>query len=88
MDSGNWTGHTLTVLARCFDKNGNLIGFAYLEGHQGEDHLTEIGYMSLQPDDLGRYDLDSWYGDFLGAYEIESSDKHWESLIKNNNCSK
>ena len=88
MDSGNWTGHTLTVLARCFDDNGNLIGFAYLEGHQGEDHLTEIGYMSLQPDNLGRYDLDSWYGDFLGAYEIESSDKHWESLIKNNNCSK
>lgn len=87
-DSGNWTGHTLTVLARCFDDNGNLIGFAYLEGHQGEDHLTEIGYMSLERRPDGRFDLDSWYGDFLGAYEIESSDKHWESLIKNNNCSK
>jgi len=87
-DSGNWTGHTLTVLARKFDENGNVIGFAYLEGHQALDKLAELGFMDLIENPLTqKNDLDLWFGDFLGAYEMEGSDAHWNGMI-NSSCSK
>ena len=76
--NSNWKGHTLTVVARTFDDKGYVTGFAYIEGHTG-GNKTRIGYMNVAsdssiPDYNGNvYNIDSWYGNYLGTFEIESS---------------
>lgn len=67
----NWVGHTMTVLCRDFDSDGNIIGFAYIEGHiQGG--RTSLGYMGTNSTWKAGVDtIDLWIGNFLGTYEIE-----------------
>lgn len=96
-DSGNWEGHTMTILARSFDAEGNIIGFSYIEGHTGGGK-TDVGYMTIKPvynDDWSlKYDcLDSWNGIFMGAYEFQSTDEHKkgaekEKKLENSGCIK
>lgn len=70
---GTWIGHTLTVVSREFDSNGNVIGIVYIEGHTGGDK-TSLGYMSLNKKwQSGVFNLDAWYGVFEGTFEIERS---------------
>ena len=72
----DWKGHTMTVVARTFDDKGYVTGFAYIEGHTGGGK-TRIGYMNVTSDyaihdyDGNVYTIDSWYGNYLGTYEIE-----------------
>lgn len=71
-------GHTLTVVARTFDKNGNISGFAYIEGHCKDD--TNIGFINLGKDTIcldftGKTSrIDSWLGKITGLYEIEGKE--------------
>ena len=75
----SWQGHTLTVVARTFDSRGYVTGFAYIEGHTGGNQ-TKIGYMNISKDsnipdyDGNVYHIDSWYGDYKGTYEFDSTD--------------
>lgn len=76
----NFDGHVLIVTARTFDDNGAVTGFMYMEGHS-KGNRTEQGYMTLNSN--GKmvsqniksndwYDqLDSWVGNYLGAFEIQ-----------------
>lgn len=91
-DSGNWEGHTMTILARTFDADGNVTGFSYIEGHTGGGK-TEVGYMTIKPvynDDWTlKYDcLDSWNGVFMGAYEFQSTDDNKKGAEREKNLEK
>lgn len=71
VDGENWIGHTMTVLCRDFDSDGNVIGFAYIEGHTSGDR-TELGYMGTNTTYIaGINTIDYWIGDYLGTFEIE-----------------
>ncbi|WP_027728624.1 RHS repeat-associated core domain-containing protein [Treponema sp. C6A8] len=85
--SKNWKGHTITVIARSFDASGNITGFAYIEGHYG-GNATRIGYMNVGGSKIADYDggittIDSIYGNYVGTFEIESS-----NAIKSGGCAK
>lgn len=91
-DSGNWEGHTMTILARTFDADGNVTGFSYIEGHSGGGK-TEVGYMTIKPvynDDWTlKYDcLDSWNGIFMGAYEFQSTADNKKGAEREKNLEK
>lgn len=80
-DSGNWVGHTVTILARDIDpETGEIIGFAYIEGHTGGGK-TEVGYMAIEPDGE-HYSVDSWFGDFKGAYELQSTGEYGAGAMR------
>lgn len=72
---GSWTGHTITILARDFDENGNVVGVAYIEGHTGGGK-TETSYMRFDTtqallDNL--WSLFAWKGEFMGFYQLEAT---------------
>lgn len=80
-DSGNWKGHTLTVLTRTFDANGNVTGFTYIEGHT-DGGKTEIGYMTIGENNRGLDCLNYWAGVYMGAYELQDSFSYIEGIKK------
>lgn len=72
-----WVGHTMTVLACDYDEEGNVIGFAFMEGHTGGGQ-TEVEYMSVEDSNKsgsedGIWGFDLWKGEFMGFYEIEDA---------------
>jgi RHS repeat-associated protein len=73
-DSGNWVGHTLTVVARVFNDRGDVTGFSYIEGHTNGGK-TRIGFINVSPDskvpdfDGKPHNIDSWFGAFVGTFE-------------------
>jgi len=74
------SGHTMTVLARKFDGDGNVVGFTYIEGHLSSKKLTELGYCSID----GSYwknDISYWRGNYEGTYELNGANT-------STNCSK
>lgn len=76
-ENGVNTGHTITVIARDYDENGNIKGIVYIEGHMGDGKPAETGYMYVDDECnsyLNTYNIKSWKGTYSGTYELESND--------------
>jgi len=90
-DSGVRTGHTIIIIARDFDEDGNIIGLVYLEGHMGDKKSAEVGYMYVNGQYEGYknlWNIRSWRGKYSGSYELEGreSDKKGEKREPNYRC--
>ncbi len=62
----SWTGHVMTVVAREYDKNGEVIGVVCIQGHTG-GNKTEVIYMPLTT-----WEIPSWLGNFAGLVTLEA----------------
>ena len=69
------SGHTIMVISREMDKDGNIIGLVYVEGHTSPKTPAEMSYMYVNDQNQcwkGLYNFDQWAGHYDGTYEIES----------------
>ncbi len=87
------TGHTIMVVARDFDENGNVVGIVYIEGHMGDGTSAETGYMYVNNQwetDKNLWNIRAWRGKYSGTYELEGSEanKRGEDADPNYRCEK
>ena len=71
----SWTGHAGIVLARMFDKDGNIIGVLTLQGHS-DGESTELEFVSFDGNSFifsGQH-VDDYLGILYGFLEICSRD--------------
>ncbi len=82
------SGHTIIVISREMDKDGNIVGLVYLEGHTDEETPGEMSYMYVNGTDqcwLGLFNFNHWAGHYDGTYEIENDD-HASKVKTTNIC--